>query len=154
MLPTKKETRELTEQQENFLTALFGEAHGSPKKAGEIAGYALNSYPKVIKALKEEILERAEYSLALNSAKAVKGLVDALDEDGKTPGVNIRMEAAKQILDRVGLVKKDKIREQLLSTAERGYKEREIKEELKIRPESPEWKKEKRVKKKQKSQWL
>jgi|TARA_R110000787_G_scaffold22132_1_gene64609 hypothetical protein len=109
MLPTKKETRELTEQQENFLTALFGEAHGSPKKAGEIAGYAPSSYPKVIKALKEEILERAEYSLALNSAKAVKGLVDALDEDGKTPGVNIRMEAAKQILDRVGLVKKDKI---------------------------------------------
>ena len=109
MLPTKKETRELTEQQQTFLTALFGEAEGSPKKAGEIAGYAQNSYPKVVKALKEEILERAEYSLALNSAKAVKGLVDALDEDGKTPGVNIRMEAAKQILDRVGLVKKDKI---------------------------------------------
>ena len=78
MLPTKKETRELTEQQQTFLTALFGEAEGSPKKA-------------------------------VNSAKAVKGLVDALDEDGKTPGVNIRMEAAKQILDRVGLVKKDKI---------------------------------------------
>ena len=109
MLPTKKETRELTEQQQTFLTALFGEAEGSPKKAGEIAGYAQNSYPKVVKALKEEILERAEYSLALNSAKAVKGLVDALDEDGKTPGVNIRMEAAKQILDRVGLVKKEKI---------------------------------------------
>ena len=88
---------------------MFGEALGNPKKAGEIAGYAPSSYPKVVKALKEEILERAEYSLALNSAKAVKGLVDALDEDGKTPGVNIRMEAAKQILDRVGLVKKDKI---------------------------------------------
>ena len=109
MLPTKKENRELTEQQQEFLTALFGEAQGNPKKAGEIAGYAQNSYPKVVKALKEEILERAEYSLALHSAKAVKGLVDALDEDGKTPGVNIRMEAAKQILDRVGLVKKDKI---------------------------------------------
>ena len=109
MLPIKKETKELTEQQENFLSALFGKAEGSPKKAGEIAGYAPSSYPKVIKALKDEILERAEYSLALNSAKAVKGLVDALDEDGKTPGVNIRMEAAKQILDRVGLVKKDKI---------------------------------------------
>jgi len=50
--------------------------------------------------------------------------------------------------------KEDKMREQLLSTAETGYKEREIKEELKIIPESPEWKKEKRVKKKQKSQWL
>jgi len=77
MLPIKKETKELTKQQESFLSALFGEAEGSPKKAGEIAGYASSSYPKVIKALKDEILERAEYSLALNSAKAVKGLVDA-----------------------------------------------------------------------------
>ena len=44
--------------------------------------------------------------------------------------------------------------EQILSTAEHGYQEREIKEELGIIPESPEWKKERRVKKKQKSQWL
>ncbi len=50
--------------------------------------------------------------------------------------------------------KEDKIREQILSTAEHGYQEREIKEELGIIPESPEWKKERRVKKKQKSQWL
>ena len=73
---------------------------GMKKKGGKMV-------PNCVK--EDEILERAEYSLALNSAKAVKGLVDALDEDGKTPGVNIRMEAAKQILDRVGLVKKDKI---------------------------------------------
>jgi len=46
------------------------------------------------------------------------------------------------------------MREQILSTAEHGYQEREIKEELGIIPESPEWKKERRVKKKQKSQWL
>ena len=109
MLPEKKQSKELSTQQKTFIDFLFGEAEGNPKKAGELAGYAPSSYPKVVKALKDEIMERAEYSLALNSAKAVKGLVDALDEDGKTPGVNIRMEAAKQILDRVGLVKKDKI---------------------------------------------
>ena len=109
MLPTKKETKELTEQQQKFIDALFGEAHGSPKKAGEIAGYSPFSYSKVVKSLKDEILERAEYSLAFNSAKAVKGLVNALDDDGTTPGANIRMEAAKQILDRTGLVKKEKI---------------------------------------------
>ena len=109
MLPERKQIKELTSQQKTFINALFGEAQGNPKKAGEIAEYAPSSYPKVIKALKDEIIERAEYSLALHSAKAVKGLVDALDEDGKTPGVNIRMEAAKQILDRVGLVKKEKI---------------------------------------------
>jgi len=77
MLPTKKETRELTKQQEKFLEALFGEANGNPKQAGEIAGYSPSSYPKVVKSLKDEILERAEYSLAFNSAKAVKGLVNA-----------------------------------------------------------------------------
>jgi hypothetical protein len=36
-------------------------------------------------------------------------LIDALDEDGKTPGANIRIEAAKQILDRVGLAKREKL---------------------------------------------
>ena len=109
MLPSKKENKELTEQQQKFIDALFGEANGSPKKAGEIAGYSQFSYSKVVKSLKDEILERAEYSLAFNSAKAVKGLVNALDDDGTTPGANIRMEAAKQILDRTGLVKKEKI---------------------------------------------
>ena len=109
MLPTKKETRELTDQPVKFLDSLFGEANGNPKQAGEIAGYSPSSYPKVVKSLKDEILERAEYSLAFNSAKAVKGLVNALDDDGSTPGANIRMEAAKQILDRVGLVKREKV---------------------------------------------
>ena len=109
MLPEKIQSKELTDQQKAFINVLFGKAEGNPKKAVDPAGYAPSSYPKVIKALKDEIIERAEYSLALHSAKAVKGLVDALDEDGKTPGVNIRMEAAKQILDRVGLVKKEKI---------------------------------------------
>ena len=109
MLPEKKQNRELTTQQKTFIDLLFGEAKGNPKKAGELAGYSEHSYPKVVKSLKDEIIERAEYSLALHSAKAVKGLVDALDEDGMTPGANIRMEAAKQILDRVGLVKREKV---------------------------------------------
>ena len=109
MLPEKRQNRELSTQQKTFIDFLFGEAQGNPKKAGELAGYSEHSYPKVIKSLKDEIIERAEYSLALHSAKAVKGLVDALDEDGMTPGANIRMEAAKQILDRVGLVKREKV---------------------------------------------
>ena len=77
MLPTKKETRELTEQQEDFLTALFGEAHGSPKKAGEIAGYAPSSYPKVIKALKEDWTNE-EFSIKLDKLtnnQSVKNIV-------------------------------------------------------------------------------
>ena len=47
MLPVKKENKELTKQQLQFISALFGEAQGNPKRAAEIAGYAPTSYPNV-----------------------------------------------------------------------------------------------------------
>ena len=40
MLPIKKENKELTEQQQSFISALFGEAQGNPKRAAELAGYS------------------------------------------------------------------------------------------------------------------
>jgi len=107
ILPTQK--RSLTDIQEKFLDALFGTARGDPKKAGELAGYSDHSYPKVLRNLKQEIVSRAENYLAIHSAKAATKMVDMLDEDGTTPHANIRIEAAKQILDRIGIVKKDQI---------------------------------------------
>ena len=107
ILPSQK--KELTEMQEKFLDALFGQAKGNPKIAGEIAGYSEHSYPKVLQNLKSEITARAENYLAVHSAKAATKMVDMLDEDGTTPHANIRMEAAKQILDRIGIVKKDQL---------------------------------------------
>ena len=108
-LVSTQKVKELTDQQKSFLTALFGNAKGNPKKAGEIAGYSEHSYPKVIRALKDEIIQRAEEVMASYSPKATMGLVNALDEDGSTPNASIRVEAAKQILDRVGLTKKEKV---------------------------------------------
>ena len=108
-LVTKQKEKELTKQQEKFLDALFGEANGNPKRAGEIAEYAEGSYTYAIKSLKEEIIKRAENVLAAHSPKAVMGLVNGLDADGSLPQANIRIEAAKQILDRVGLGKKEQL---------------------------------------------
>ena len=107
ILQTQK--KRLTASQEKFLDALFGTARGDPKKAGELAGYSDHSYPKVLRNLKQEIVSRAENYLAVHSAKAATKMVDMLDEDGTTPHANIRIEAAKQILDRIGIVKKDQI---------------------------------------------
>ena len=107
IMPTQK--RSLTDSQEKFLDVLFGEAKGNPKKAGELAGYPEHSYPKVLRNLKQEIVSRAENYLAVHSAKAATKMVDMLDEDGTTPHANIRIEAAKQILDRIGIVKKDSL---------------------------------------------
>ena len=107
IIPTQK--RSLTNTQEKFLDVLFGEAKGNLKKAGELAGYSEHSYPKVVRNLKQEIISRAENYLATHSAKAATKMVDMLDEDGTTPHANIRMEAAKQILDRIGIAKKDQL---------------------------------------------
>ena len=109
MLLDKKETTELTEKQKIFLSALFGEANGEPRAAAEIAGYAPTSYPKVVHGLKDQIIERAETVLAAHSPKAALSIANAIDDDGSIPGASIRMEAAKQILDRVGLVKREKL---------------------------------------------
>ena len=84
-------------------------AQGSPQKAGDISGYHPNTWPKVVKALKTEIIEQAENILAAHSPKAVMSITEALNADGTIPQANIRMEAAKQILDRVGIAKKEKI---------------------------------------------
>ena len=107
IIPTQK--RSLTDTQEMFLDVLFGEAKGNLKKAGELAGYSEHSYPKVVRNLKQEIISRAENYLATHSAKAATKLVGMLDEDGTTPHANIRLEAAKQILDRIGIAKKDQL---------------------------------------------
>ena len=107
IIPTQK--RSLTNTQEKFLDVLFGEAKGNLKKAGELAGYSEHSYPKVVRNLKQEIISRAENYLATHSAKAATKMVDMLDEDGTTPHANIRLEAAKQILDRIGIAKKDQL---------------------------------------------
>ena len=56
------------------------------------------------------------------------------------------------ISDRGG--REDKAREQILSSAEQGYKERDTKEKLGLIKEMPEWSKERREKSKQKRQWL
>ena len=105
----KTREKSLTDTQEKFLDALFGEAQGNPKRAGELAGYSEHSYPKVLRNLKDEIVKRAENYLAIHSAKAATKMVNMLEEDGTTPHASIRMEAAKQILDRIGIVKKDQV---------------------------------------------
>jgi hypothetical protein len=96
---------------------LFGEAKGDPKRAAELAGYSKHSYPKVVRNLKKEITELAENHLSTHSAKAATRLTDLLDEDGTTPHASVRLAAATNIclaaatniLDRVGIVKKDQL---------------------------------------------
>ena len=99
----------LTEQQEAFLNALFGEAAGNFRAAMDMAGYSKHKYPaRLIRNLKDEIIDRAEHMLAANAPKAVLSMTGVLD-DPSALGTREKLAASKEILDRVGLVKTEKV---------------------------------------------
>lgn len=103
------ESRQLTEKQKVFLEHLFDEDNpGDLKFAMKMAGYSPADEGALIRALKDEILDRAEMLLAANAPKAAISLIFTI-EDGSREGARNSLAAAKELLDRVGIVKTDKV---------------------------------------------
>ena len=101
--------RELTVKQRVFLDVLFEQANGDMVQAKKIAGYAdSSSTSEIIKGLKEEILEATQMYMARNAPKAAMAMTGAL-YDPTELGIRDKMSAAKELLDRVGLVKTEKM---------------------------------------------
>lgn len=98
----------LTEAQERFIDAIV-EQRGNVAQAcaqldiSETWGY------KLVRQLREHIIARAESILALHAPRAAFEYADALDGTTIPANQTQRMEAAKQILDRVGIIKKEKV---------------------------------------------
>ena len=101
--------KELTELQKKFLDVLFSDQCGGDlKKAKRSAGYSDNTaLSEVVKGLEDEIVEAARSHLARNTAKAVISIVGVLDNPLALGNTN-KLSAAKEILDRTGLVKPEK----------------------------------------------
>ena len=102
-------TRRYTENQVKFLDVLFDEAGGDVATAKKLAGYADGtSTTVVVKSLKEEILEATQQYMARNAPKAAVAMAGAL-LDPTELGLRDKMSAAKELLDRTGLVKTEKL---------------------------------------------
>ena len=102
-------TKTLTPKQEDFLEALLGEARGNIRAAMDMAGYSKSTKTtEVVGPLKEEITERAGMMLAMNAPKAAFGIVDVLD-DPSVLGARNAIAAAREVLDRTGLVKEEQV---------------------------------------------
>jgi len=102
-------TRQYTENQVKFLDVLFDEAGGDVATAKKLAGYADGtSTTVVVKSLKEEILEATQQYMARNAPKAAVAMASAL-MDPTELGLRDKMSAAKDLLDRTGFIKTDKI---------------------------------------------
>jgi hypothetical protein len=101
--------RQLTERQQKFLDVLFEEAGGDVATAKRLAGYAEgSSTTEIIRGLKEEILEATQMYMARNAPKAAMAMTGAL-YDPTQLGIRDKMAAAKELLDRTGLVKTEKM---------------------------------------------
>lgn len=101
--------RQLNERQQKFLDVLFEDAGGDVVAAKKLAGYADNTpTTAIVKGLKEEILEATQMYMARNAPKAAMAMTGAL-YDPTELGIRDKMSAAKELLDRTGLIKTEKV---------------------------------------------
>jgi hypothetical protein len=102
-------TRQLTEKQQRFLDVLFDEAAGDVVQAKILAGYSPNvSTTEIVKGIKEEIMELTQLYMARNAPRAAMSLVSGMIDPTEL-GLREKLGAAKELLDRVGLVKTEKV---------------------------------------------
>jgi len=102
-------SRKLTEKQQKFLDVLFEEARGSLVEARKLAGYSeTQATSEIVTSLKEEILERTNLYLAQNAPRAAMSMVGAMIDPTEL-GIKEKMQAAKEVMDRVGIVKSEKL---------------------------------------------
>ena len=100
--------RNLTNLQVSFLDALFGEAKGDPRIARELAGYGKKTpLALIMRPLAAEIAEGTRQYLAQHAPEAVATLIEIMTTEFPPPGSKLRLDAAKEVLDRSGLVKKE-----------------------------------------------
>jgi len=102
-------TRNLTEKQQMFLEVLFEQAKGDPVQAKKLAGYSDNvSSTSIVNSLSDEIAELTKKFIAQSSTKAAYTMFSVM-ADPTDLGVKEKMLAAKDILDRAGFTKTDKV---------------------------------------------
>ena len=101
--------KDLTDMQKLLLEYLFGEAAGGAALAKQMAGYSPN-YPTsaVMESLKDEIVEHTKLYLTRSGPTAAMKLVGVLNDPTKL-GTKEILAAAKEVLDRIGVVKTEKV---------------------------------------------
>ena len=101
--------KKLTEKQEAFLDALFGTAKGNPVEAKKMAGYSDTTPTRLItQALADEIFEGTKKYLAGSAPRAAFALTEAIEAPHEI-GLPNKITAAKDLLDRARITKKDEV---------------------------------------------
>lgn len=81
----------------------------NPREAMRLAGYSDKSPINVIiRGIKQELLEIAESNLSLHVLGCVDAIIDVRDNPDQK-GAKAKLEASSTVLDRAGVIKKDKL---------------------------------------------
>jgi hypothetical protein len=101
--------RNLTENQQKFIEVLFDEAGGDVVLAKKLAGYSSTTPTRlIVESLKDEIADATRSYFARTAPKAAMAMVGALSDPTEL-GIKDKMAAAKDLLDRAGLVKTERV---------------------------------------------
>lgn len=101
--------KQLTDQHKRFLEVLFSDANGNISQAMKMAGFSEGySRRQLTNFLKEEIIEATQLYIAMAAPKAAVAMINAIDDPTEL-GLKEKMSAAKDLLDRAGLVKTEKV---------------------------------------------
>lgn len=103
------ERKELSVQEDLFLEYLFdGENVRHPNEAKQMAGYA-KDYPlsKILKNITEDLVKRCDNYLAMYAPQGIVGLLNVMANPTE-PGAKIKLQAVQDLLNRAGVVAKEK----------------------------------------------
>ncbi len=102
--------RELTEKQKLFIQVLFDDdVNGDYLKAKRKAGFSDNTPTRdIVKSLRDEIIDATKDHILSIGPKAAFKMGEILDKP-HTLGAREALAAAKELLDRVGIVKTEKV---------------------------------------------
>ena len=101
--------RNLTEKQQKFLDVLFEEAGGNLVKAKKLAGYAdAVTSRQVAEPLAEEIAALTKKFIASSATKAAYSMFEVMNNPTDL-GNKEKTAAAKDVLDRSGFIKTEKV---------------------------------------------
>jgi len=79
---------------------------GSVSLACEVMEITLRQGKRIVSRNRQLILDATIDELAMAAPKAVRTMVDGMDEDGSVPKGDVRLKAAGDLMDRIGASKK------------------------------------------------
>lgn len=95
-----------TPKQKKFLTLLVKNNFKDAKSCAEKAGYKTNHW-QLISSMKDDIREISESLLLGATPEAAMTITEIMGSDKPVPNAQAKLSAAKEVLDRSGIVKQE-----------------------------------------------